>query len=289
MPVANAAISNGRRLLGAGALIATAGGLATIALHDVHWVEWGLLACSGVVAAAGVGLARRSMVAQVLSRGAAATVLVPAALVTAASTLWGHTDWAAAAFAVGSGGALLLARPMANTAEANAEFAPTSFRRWLLTAATLSVSTGLVSGLFALDGLRWHPTSAIAVGVLSLSLIASAIGVVKMRAWGILLGALTSVGALIAAAVMHDMAGFVIALASIPGLMLVLPVLLAQRDRARAGASAFARVASPSHSADAMPSRVRVAVDSASSLDDEFDQAGDEPVAARAPAMRAQA
>jgi hypothetical protein len=229
------------------------------------------------------------MVAQVLSRGAACTVLLPSAIVAVGSTVWGHTDWAAAAFAVGSGGALLLARPMANTAEANAEFAPTSFRRWLLTAATVSVTAGLVSGLFALDGLRWHTAPAIALGVLSLSLLASAIGVVRMRAWGILLGALTSMGALIAAAVMHNMAGFVIALASVPGLMLVLPVLLAQRERARAGASTFTRVASPSHSADAMPSRVRVAVDSANSLDDELDEASDEPVAARAPAMRAQA
>ena len=289
MPVANAAISNGRRLLGAGALIATAGGLATIALHDVHWVEWGLLACSGVVAAAGVGLARRSMVAQVLSRGAAWCVLAPAVMTTAASTLWGHPDWTAAAFAVGSGGALLLARPMQHTAAAKAEFGPSSFRRWLLAGATTSVSAGLVSGLFALDGLRWHAASAIALGVLGLSLIASAIGVVRMRAWGILLGALTSVIALIAGAVMHDVAGFVLALTSIPGLMLVLPVLVAQRGRARPDARSLARIASPTDAADATSPRVRVAVASTGNLDDEFDQASDEPIAARAPAMRAQA
>jgi hypothetical protein len=287
----NAVMSNGRRLLGSAALVTTAGGIAAIALHDRHWIEWGLLACAGVVAAGGVGLARRSMAAQVLARGTAWTVLAPTALVTAITSLNGHFDWTAAAFAVGSGGALLLARPMLDTAEARAEFAPSSFRKWLFAGATASVATGLVSGLFALDGLRWHAGAAIPVLALSLSLLASAIGVVRMRAWGVLLGALTSVLTLIAALVLHDATGLALALASLPGLMLVLPVLLAQRERARAGDRSFTRVSSSVgvEGAGSPPLRVRVASDSSSTFDDEFDTTGDEQAAAPAPAMRAQA
>lgn len=284
----NAVISNGRRLLGSAALVATAGGVAAVALHDRHWIEWGLLACSGVVAAAGVGLARRSMAAQVLSRGAAWTVLAPSALVTAISLASGHTEWTAAAFAAGSGAALLLSRPMLDTAEARAEFSPSSFRKWLFAGATASVTAGLVSGLFGLEGLRWHAGTAIAVLALSLSLLASAIGVVRMRAWGILLGAATSIATLVAALWMHDAAGLAVALAGVPGMMLVLPVILAQRERARVERGGYARVSSRiAHESAASPARVRVASEPATSFDDEFES--DERAQAPAPAMRAQA
>ena len=282
----NAAMSNGRRLLGSAALVATAGGLAAVAVQDRQWIEWALLAAAGVVAAGGVALAKRSMTAQVLARGTAWTVLAPTALITVVSMVSGHTDLTAAAFAVGSGGALVLARPMLDTAEARAEFAPSSFRKWLFAGATASVSAGLMSGLYALDVLRWHPASAIALLGLSLSLLASAIGVVRMRAWGILLGALTSILALVAGAVMHDAAGFALALASLPGLMLVLPVLLAQRERSKADARSFTRVSS--QIGVEPPSRVRVATEP-TTFEDEFDATAGEHVTAPAPAMRARA
>jgi hypothetical protein len=282
-------MSNGRRLLGPAALVATAGGLATVALHDLHWIEGGILAYAGVVAAAGVGLARRSMAAQVLSRGTAWTVLAPSALVTAFTMVNGHFDWAAAALALGSGSALLLAHPMVRTAEAQAEFAPSSFRRWLLAGATASVGAGVVTGLFALDGLRWHAGTAIALLALALSLVASALGVVKMRAWGILLGALTSVVTFVAAGVMHDAAGLALALASIPGFMLLLPVLVAQRERKRTESQSFTRVASHVAMTSDAPSRVRIATDSPRSFDDEFDAQDDDRMRAPAPVARAQA
>jgi hypothetical protein len=289
------AISRGRRLAGPAALVATAGGLAAIAIHDTHWIEWGLLAYAGVVGAAGVGLARRSMSHQVLSRATAWTVLAPSALVTLFSVLSGHAEWTAAALAATSGGALLLARPMLHTSEARAEFAPSSFRRWLLAGATASASAGIITGLFALDGMRWHLDTAIPLLGLALSLLASAIGVVRMRAWGILLGAFTSVVTLIAAAFMHDVAGFAVALATIPGFMLLLPVLIAKRDRARAEASRYTRV-SAHVSFDDAPARVRVATgssessDSIDSLDDDTEASDDARSASSPPpAARAQA
>jgi hypothetical protein len=288
----NTAISTGRRLAGPAALVATAGGIAAIALHDTQWIEWGLLSYGGLVGAAGVGLARRALPLQVLARATAWTVLVPSVLVGAVSMMQGHTEWTAAALAAGSGGALLLARPMLHTKEARAEFAPSSFRRWLFAGATASASAGIITGLFALDGMRWHTGTAIPLLGLSLSLLASAVGVVRMRAWGVLLGALTSVLTLIAAAFMHDGAGLALALATIPGFMLILPVLIAQRERAKAEASSssssFTRVSSHVSFDDA-PSRVRIATDSSGSLDDDTDSSDDALAAAPPPAARAQA
>lgn len=281
-----------RRLLGPAALLASAGGIAAIAVHDVHWIEWGLLAYSGAVAAAGLGLARRSVPVQVLSRATAWTVLVPSVLVTLFSFGNGHPEWMAAALAASSGGALLLARPMLRTPEAQAEFAPSSFRRWLLASATASVGSAIVAGLLGLDALRWHPLSAIPLLGLALAQVASAMGVVRMRAWGILLGGLTSIVTLVTALFMHDAAGLALALASIPGFMLVLPVLIAkhQRTKAEASASSRARIASHVSFSDAdAPARVRVADGALDAFDDDADSADDLVAHAPAPAARAQA
>lgn len=288
------AISRRRRLLGPAALVASAGGIAAIALHDLHWVEWGLLAYAGAVGAAGLGLARRSMPIQVVARATGWTVLAPSVLVTLFSFGNGHPEWTAAALAATSGSALLLARPMLHTAEAHAEFAPTSFRRWLLAGATASAGSAIVAGLLALDGLRWHPAAAIPLLGLALSQVASAIGVVRMRAWGILLGGLTSVIALITAALMHDAAGLALALATIPGFMLILPVLVAKRQRAQAeAASSYTRVASHVSFDDAGGApRVRVADSALDGLGDDLepaDEAEDRASRAPAPPARAQA
>jgi hypothetical protein len=285
----NTAMSRRRRLLGPAALVATAGGLAAMAVHDTQWIEWGLLALSGGVAAAGLGLSRRSLPIQVLARATAWTVLVPSVLVTLFSFASGHAEWMAAALTAGSGGALLLARPMLNSAEARADFAPSSFRRWLLASATASATSGIVAALIALDELRWHPAAAIPVAGFALAQLASAVGVVRMRAWGILLGGLTSVLGLIAALFMHDAAGFALALATVPGFMMMLPVLIAKRQRAQAEASSsYARVA-PHVSFDDAPSRVRIADSASDPFEDEADSGDDATAHAPAPAARAQA
>jgi len=287
----NAAMSNGRRLAASGALIATAAGVAAIGLHDLHWIEWSLVASSGVLGAAGIGLARKSMVAQVLSRGAAWLVFAPATLVTVLSTLLGHhPDLTGAALTVGSGAALLLARPMLHTPEARAEFAPSRFRSWLLAGATASTATGMLVGAIGLDTLSraWQSTGAAAALVaLGVALIASAYGVVRLRAWGILLGALTSVVTLTAAALMHDTAGLALALTAIPALLFfVLPVLVAKRDRSKADRAIHARIASYDAAAS-IPTRVRVTTDEGDPFADEFE--ADERSASRPPpAARAQ-
>jgi hypothetical protein len=289
----NAAMSNGRRLAASGALIATAAGVAAIGLHDLRWIEWSLVASSAVLGVAGVGLARRSMVGQVLSRAAAWLVFAPAAVVTVVSTFVGnHPDLTGAALAVGSGAALFLARPMLNTPEARAEFAPSRFRSWLLAGATASTATGMLASFIGLDALSrawaWSGSydSASALLVLGIALIASAYGVVRLRAWGILLGALTSFLTLATAAFMHDAAGLALSLAAIPGLLFfVLPVLIAQRDRAKADRSINARIAS--YEAASLPARVRIGTDDADPYADEF-EAEESSHSTPPPAARAQ-
>jgi|GEM_PF-2206534 len=277
------AVSTPRRLAGSAALLATAAGLGTIAVHDLHWIEWALLGCSGVVAVAGVGLARRSLLTQVLSRATAWLVFAPAAMVTAVSAVVSHShvDLVAAGLAATSGAALLLARPMLHTAEAKATFAPVGYRRWLLAASTAASAAGLTAGMIAFDMMRWSGDRAagLAIGALGVSLLASAVGVLRMRAWGILLGAATSIATLLAALVVRDAASLVFALAALPGMMLALPVLLAKRARDKDVSAARTRVAFDE--AHVSPARYRIAADdgshtpAAATADEEADERAD--------------
>jgi len=288
---ANAVMSKGRRLAASGALVVTAAGVAAIGLHDLQWIEWSLVASAGVVGVAGVGIARRSMVAQIFSRAVAWTVFAPAAIVAVVSTLVGHNpELTAAALAAGSGGALILARPMLHTAEAKVEFAPSRFRSWLMAGATASTAAAGITGLIGLDFLyrashgstNYSFAAAAAFLMLSGSLAASAFGVVRMRSWGILLGALTSMLTLASAAVMHDAAGLALTLVAMPGILFfLLPVLVAKRDRARSEQSSYAhaRIALHDEAAE-LPSRVRIATDDADPFADEF-EADAPPRAAR--------
>lgn len=286
----NVAMSKGRRLAASGALIATAAGIAAIGLHDLRWIEWSLVASSGVLGVAGIGLARKSMVGQVLSRGAAWLVFAPAATVAVLSTLVNHhPDVTGAALAVGSGAALFLARPMLHTPEAQAEFAPSRFRSWLLAGATASTAVGMLVSFIGLDHLhrswQWSTGYGTVAGLVALgaALTASAYGVLRLRSWGILLGALTSLLTLTTALFMHNAAGFALSLAALPGLLFfVLPVLIAKRDRAKADRTLHARIASY-EAAPSPATRVRVATEEHDPFADEF-----EPSAAPSPAARAQ-
>lgn len=275
MPTPPATISWKRRVAGAAAMIATGGGLAAMAVHDTHWIEWSLLAFSGMVAAAGVGLARTSLVGQVLSRATAWIVLVPSALVTAFTLAGSHSpDLAATALTVGSGGALLLARPMLHTAKARADFDPTSYRSWLFASATASAFGGILTGMLALDSFRWAGFGAmpVAVTALALAMLASAVGVVRMRGWGLLLGAATSAVTLLAALALHDVSSLAVAMAAVPGMMMALPILLASRSRAKssrataisaAAASAGASIGATASAASAAYASARLRIDDA--------------------------
>jgi hypothetical protein len=98
-----------------------------------------------------------------------------------------------------------------------------------------------------------------ALPLLAGSLLASAIGVARMRAWGVLLGALTSVLALASAATATEsVIRMVMASAALPGAIMAGAILAARArvSAAPSGSAAQLRIAS-----DPTPARLRVAAE----------------------------
>lgn len=256
-------ISVGRKLLAGAAMIGAAGAIVPHAFHRYSPTEWLLVTFAGVVALAGVGITRTSLVAQVLSRGAAWVMLAPAALATASSVMHrGSFNVEAAGFTAALSAALLLARPLLHTREAKEEFAPRMFRRWFLGGSTATAAAGIVaSGVaLAMVSIGSHAVGA-SFGALALSLFASAVAVVRMRAWGVLLGAVTSVSLIVSGLFLGRAEATSLALLAAPALLLhTFPVLIA-RWRSQ-GEAARVRVAVDGALADSYtPAHLRVAVD----------------------------
>lgn len=211
------------------ALTGAAGAIAW--KNFVTYPDWRVMLLAGALGLAGVGLAQRSLAGQVLSRGMAWIVFLPTLVVTVAQMIGGSLpDAAAALLALASGGALFLAHPMLGTKEARREFAPRVFRRWFLAGATASSATAFCTGAIAIDSFSRHPGIAAGFGALTLALFGSAIGIVRMRAWGVLLAGVTSLALLVAALFQREVeASFALALAALPALgFAILPVLLAR-------------------------------------------------------------
>jgi hypothetical protein len=219
-----------RRILGSVSLGASAAGFASIALGPSYFGA-GLLVFAGVVGAGAIGLGLRSVRAQVLARGVAWTVLAPSLLGVVESFGRGHLpDAPSAFFGATSAAALLLARPLLHTPEARAAFSPVGYRRLFLAGAVAAATAGTATLLFALEALLWGPSRAgLALASLGAVLVASAIGVARMRAWGVLLALVGSVGAVVGAIVSgNEVVGMGLALAAIPGALLASPLLAAR-------------------------------------------------------------
>ena len=214
-------------------LLAAAGGLVGVAVHESQPWLFGGMSALAVLAAA--GMSRRSVVAQILARGAAWTLFGPSALGAVVSLVFdGRFEGIPWAFAGASGLALLLGRPMLHTDQARAEFAPVRFRRWLLAGAVASVAvaaaTGIIGALFVSVG---ELGSGSALLALTGALLASGVGVARMRAWGVLLGMLSSaVVCVTALALQHHAAGVLLATAALPDVLDRLPdLIVAEIDR----------------------------------------------------------
>ena len=244
-------------------MVTAAGGVASAALHN--GVEWPLLAFSGVVAASGIGLARASVPSLVFSRAVAWLVFAPCALSALNAARYGHAEWTTLGLAAATGAALALSRSGLNTAEAQASFAPVAFRRYLLWASTITACVSIGAGTMAAALLSFHDRGpVVGLAALAASLALSAFGVLRMRAWGILLGAVTSMATLVAALFQDGFGSRMLELAAIPGLLLLAPILAARLGLvARAApreASAVDLGTSRTRIGDvASPARVRVA------------------------------
>lgn len=211
-------------MLGAAAVVAREG----LSHHGWDWQL--LLVFAAVLGIGGVGITRRSLVPQVLSRAAAWIVLLPAMIVSFFFLLDGRAPpIEIAALGASTGAALLLARPMLHTSEARAEFAPKAFRRWLLSGSTATAATGFVAGGVALATLRDSVLAGGAFAALAASLFASSLAVVRMRSWGIFLGALTSAVLMLTGMFLGRDAAVILSLAAAPALLMhLLPVLVAR-------------------------------------------------------------
>jgi len=239
---ARAAQSPLRRLAAAGSLAAVAAGIAWAGVQETMFVSLrvGLLGVAGMVALASAGLLRRSVLSQVLSRAVAWVVLLPIGVGAVESLTMGHAPPFEALFLGGaSAAALLLARPALHTDAARAEFHPVAYRRLFLAGAVGSAMTGIVTAMAGAGGLLFaHAPSAMLTLALAASLLASAVGVVRMRSWGVLLGVLTSIVTLGAAALAGDLyLSLSLVLAALPGLLLGVPIVASHLRPVTAGAS----------------------------------------------------
>jgi hypothetical protein len=250
-----------KRVAASALLGATAIDLASLAHHG-GW-DRAMLAVAALIGVGAAGLARRSVLSQVLSRGIAWMVLTPM-LVGLADSL-GHgrlPDAHTVFFATTSAGALLLGRSALHTDAAKAEFPPVAYRRVFLAGAVASVMAGVVAAFFAAEQLEWRGGGhGVALVALSAALLASAVGVIRMRAWGVLLGMVTSVVALGAAVFSaNELTAVGGARGALPGALLASPLLAARLRRpeppafdAGSGAVRLAREVPVEESHDAPP------------------------------------
>jgi hypothetical protein len=253
-----------RRVLASASLGAASVGMGVMAARDFRFGGWEILGVAGLVAAGAVGLARRGIVAQVLSRAVAWVVLTPMFFGIVEALYYRRSpDGAALFFAATSAGALLLARPALHTESARAEFAPAAHRRLFLAGAVASVMTGLVVAMSAAAVMSWS------TALLGTALVAAGVGVARMRSWGVLLGLATSVAAVGAASfASHELIAIGLLLAAMPGALLGATVLGARLRSPR-----VAPVVDPTRIADRStvlpPARTRVALDELDETDDD--------------------
>jgi len=227
-------------------LVASAG--ACIALdglgrHGRH--EELVFLVAGAIALAAVGIGRRALLPQVLGRGAVWAMAAASAYDAVVSH--GTT---AIALALAFGGALLLTRPLLASAEEQG-FAPLRFRRLLLAGATAMGGIAFVATVYAIFGLVAHNAGQLVFNTgLAAMLAASVAGLLRMRAWGVLLGAATSLACLAIAPFYGRMNALTLSVSAIPALAFwLVPILVARSTPARPEAARY-RVALPPETID---------------------------------------
>jgi len=176
--------------------------------------------------AAALALASRSLVANVLARGAASFVLIAHLTRT-----WGHgPTLASTTFAVALGAALALTRGRLASPDARATFAPVRFREPLLFGATAMATAATGAAFFAV--LLWQSRLALFFNSGLAALLALAVvGCLRMRAWGVLLGGAVSLGCLALTPFFGAANAVTLGAAAAPALLFWVGPILATRTR----------------------------------------------------------
>jgi hypothetical protein len=163
-----------------------------------HTNRFSLLFFASYLVGAGA-LTRRSPLAQVIGRGIAWKFFVLQAWVLAARAMAGDIQPIGALLVIAPALALVIARPLLQTADAHAAFAPRASRTLFLAAATASIASAVYAAPLALSAWTYgSPIIGAALTFLAAALVAQAAAVLRMRAWGVVLGAATALGALFA-------------------------------------------------------------------------------------------
>lgn len=205
-----------------------------------------LFFASSLVGAA--ALTRRSPLAQVVGRGIAWKIFVVQAWVLAVRATAGDIQPIGALLVIAPALALVIARPLLHTADARAAFAPRASRSLFLAAATASIASAVYVAPLALSAWTYgSPMIGAALTFLGAALVAQAAAVLRMRAWGILLGAATALGVLFALIVGVADPTFT-AITAMPGLALAGAVGAAWLRKATASQTPTVRIAATSES-----------------------------------------
>jgi hypothetical protein len=171
-----------------------------------------------------------AFVALVLVRGAAWAVMLPTAVATVLRALHGRPfEAGVAALAVGCGATLVASRSALHRSRAAESFAPARFRSWFLASATASAAAATWLAFVTFVGAKLgQPTATAVFGFVTACVLASAIGLLRMRAWGVLVGALTSAALGVAAIAAGGPWALGLGLTAVPGAMMALGVALAR-------------------------------------------------------------
>ena len=153
-----------------------------------------------MVVAAVAGIAASSVFAQVAARGVGWLLL---AMSLFGAWAGGFSNWRLVAMAAACGLALWVSRPLLARSLAQTGFAPVAYRHWFLVGVTGAMTVACMALLTGLGALAVGQAGYAGVmGFLALWLAAAALAVVKMRAWGAVVG-VAAAGAIAVAAGWH--------------------------------------------------------------------------------------
>ena len=222
-------------------------GLGASALAQQDLAMAGAAAVLVGLGVAGVG--RRSLLSHVLARGALGMTILGTALNAVGILPWPRTGAIATdlLLAAGAGAALVVARPLLHTDEAQRAFAPARFRGLFLAGAIAAAGIAFGALVYAFVGIAVASTLMVAFnGALAALLVASIAGLLRMRTWGLVLGAFASLVCLVVLPFYGIVNAWTLGASAAPALLLwVLPVLLARRTSAPAPGDAQVRIGVP--------------------------------------------
>ncbi len=226
-------------------------------------------------------LTRRSPLAQVAGRGIAWKFFILQAWVLGVRATAGDIQPIGALLVVAPALALVIARPLLQTSAARAAFAPRASRTLFLAAATASIASAVYVAPLALSVWTYEsPVIGVALTILGAALVAQAAAVLRMRAWGVVLGAATALGVLLALVVGVADPTFT-AITAMPGLALAGAVGAAWLRKSTASQTPTVRIAATSESQQG--SRVQVEAEESMATEPGIEcpramQSGDESV-----------